>query len=135
MDINNALEIQSLKRRVGVIALKLILAFMMVNLLAKGGEFVGKLLIFLISYGFISIFGFFVKVTKSYIVGIIVGLITFLFFINFFEKTNTNIQGIASIAFCVGGALYDVMSMLKLYKLTKGSTGKTETPDDNQKAS
>lgn len=135
MDVNTAIEIQVLKKRVGVIAVKILLALMLVKWLLTTSPFSTKFLTFLLLYGLISIFGFFVNMTGNYIIGAIVGIAALVFFFSFFEKTNTFIQAIASLAFFGGGIIYDVKSMLKLYKLTKSSTPKTETLDDNQKAS
>lgn len=126
MDELKIVKLAELRSKIAGIPVKLLVTFLLAGGMYWGFSFEKfkenpgqNIFAFVVTYGIISYFWLCVKLTRNWIVGIVVALVLVFVWVGSMEKLSGFSQMLIGCAICFGGPVLDVLAIIRYFIIKK----------------
>ena len=126
MDELKIVKLAELRSKIGGIPVKLLVTFLIAGGMYWGFSFEKfkenpgvNIFAFVVTYGIISYFWLCVKMTRNWIVGIVVAVVLIFVWVGSMEKLSGFTQTLIGCAICFGGPVLDLLTVIRYFIIKK----------------
>lgn len=126
MDELKIVKLAELRSKIGGIPAKLLVTFLIAGGIYWGFSFekfkenpAVNIFAFVVVYGIISYFWLCVKMTRNWIVGIVVAVVLIFVWVGSMEKLSGFTQTLIGCAICFGGPVLDILTVIRYFIIKK----------------
>ncbi len=126
MDELKIVKLAELRSKIGGIPVKLLVTFLIAGGVYWGFSFEKfkenpgvNIFAFVVTYGIISYFWLCVKMTRNWIVGIVVAVVLIFVWVGSMEKLSGFTQALIGGAICFGGPVLDLLTVIRYFIIKK----------------